>query len=70
MYAVYYHDEMGNQIILLTFSSLKDAWLYGRKWRKSQPGMADSEVFIEYTHGSSGAQLIGNLVQVALGFQS
>ena len=65
MYAVYYHDEMGNQIILLTFASLKDAWLYGRKWRRSQPGLSDADVFIQYQHGSN-SEFLGDLLQIAM----
>ena len=65
MYQLFYYDELGNMIILLSFGSLRDALAYGRRWRRSQPGLADSDVYVQYAHGG-GSQLLGNLAEVAI----
>ena len=67
MYAVVIYDELGTKVVLMTFSSLRDAFRYARQFRISQR-MSDDQVYIEYSHGG-GSQLVGNVAQVGLSLQ-
>jgi len=64
MYTVNVYTDTGVKIVLLTFSSLKDAFNYARLWCRSHKEYTHADVLIEQI-GNHGSVLIGDMAAVA-----